>query len=837
MSARLHNTPKACRSTAARAIPTPLPYAAGMALIFLSLTVPLSTQANETANGGAEKTARTDSNKIELSVPLKLNRRYAGDISIRVDMAGDGEIDAQRLLELLQPLVGRDVYQGLLSRIAERKMAPMTELSNEELFIEFDSGLLEVNANLTAASMKESEIGLVNRIAPDPSQFDSPENFTAGLGVTLTQGYVLAGDDKGDLLPARANFQGFAQLGGFDGIAAFYGFDIIEGQEKPFRRRELQLVKDFYQPAIRASLGDINAPITGFQETPPLLGLTIAREYRSIQPFRNIVSSGRGSLVLDKDSKVDVYVNGALSETLNLPAGRFSLTDFPVTTGSNDVQLVVEDETGRVETTDFSFFSQSGLLGEGLVDFAISAGVPRSPTQTGFDYGNKPIATGFVNYGLSSRFTTGVNVQLREERQQIGTSLGIGTPIGLVTADFAQSFGRGGLSGNAIGIDYQRSFNVGSTRILNNATVIKKTRDFSGLSTETFENTKLSAQALLRAQFENGLSVGIAGSLRDEYDRPDEKRLNLNVGKAFDDIYINLSTEFIQTDGQKDRLEATIGVSKRIGNRYTARTQYATKNNSKLVELVRSRQRRLNDISGRAQLFQSADDNRFLSELNFRHNRFDAELDFDVTDPRGASAGKTNSDVKWRVSTFAGYSGGELAIGRRSDEGFVITKRHKSLKDSNTVILDQSGSRSEAKIGWLGPALVPIERAYTPRKYQLDVDPLPDGYDIGSGQINVLPGLGMGYVHMIGSDASRTILGTVKDTDGQPLKLVVGVLEHVNGDEEKSRQFFTNSAGRMVAERVAPGTYVLVINGRKSKPIEISKDTEGLVNVGEITLP
>ena len=822
------------RHPAVGAISSRLPLVLGVALA-LCLGAPGFSQAEDTS--GAETTAAKVDNRIELSVPLKLNKRYVGDITVRVDVAGIGDIDAPRLLELLEPLISKGAFEDLQLSARNRDMVSMTELSSDIIMVEFDPGLLEVNAALAVSSLGENNIGLAPRPSPEPSQFDAPENFTLGLGATVSQGYVFAGEDDDRFTPIRANFEGFAQLGGFKGAALFYGFDLDEGRETLFRRREIQLVKDFYKPAIRASMGDINAPITAFQGTPPLMGLSVAREYRSIQPFRNIVSSGRGSLVLERDSKVDVFVNGVLSETLNLPAGRFFLTDFPVATGSNDVQLVVEDDTGRVETTAFSFFSQSGLLGEGLVDFAVTAGVPRSPSSGGITYGSKPIATGFVNYGLLSWLTTGLNAQARDERQQVGASLGIGTPVGLITADAAQSFGQGGLSGSAIGLDYQHNFLVGTSRVLTNASLIRKTRDFGTLGLGPVENTKFAAQGLIRTQLENGLSLGLSGSWRDEVVRPDEFRANFNLGKAFNNFYFNLSSDYIVTDGEDDAFEVTLGLTRRVGERYTARTQYATRNDTKLLELVRTRRRQLNDVSGRLQLFQSDLDNRLLSELNFRHNRFDGELDFDITDPRGRGGEPTSSEAKWRFSTFAGFTGGAFGFGRRSDEGFVIATRHKSLKDSDVKVLDQSGRLAEARVGFLGPALVPIERAYTPREYRFEVDPLPDGYDIGAGQISVLPGLGMGYSYRVGSDASRTVLGTVKNAEGKPLKLAVGKIVDVSGDESKTRQFFTNSAGRMVAERISAGIYYLIINEQKSDPIEIGEDTEGLVNVGEIILP
>lgn len=255
------------------------------------------------------------------------------------------------------------------------------------------------------------------------------------------------------------------------------------------------------------------------------------------------------------------------------------------------------------------------------------------------------------------------------------------------------------------------------------------------------------------------------------------------------------------------------------------------------LSLVRTKVRELNDLSGRLRLAQNDVAENFDGEVEFRHNRFEAEVEFDHSAERGVEAGEDSQSARWRFSTFAGYAGGKVAIGREAREGFVIASRHKSLKDAELAVLDQGGRFITAKAGALGPALIPIERGYTPRRHAIQVEPLPIGYDLGAALIDILPSPGAGYAYVIGSDASRTLLGTLKNSDGEAFKLAVGFLESVDGDEEKRRQFFTNSAGRFVAERVSAGEYTLVIDKARTEPFKIEDDTEGLVDVGEIIFP
>ena len=469
----------------------------------------------------AQSPSENQSPRIQLSVPLKLNGKYLGDVGVEIDNLGNGDVVVDRLLALLEPVVGRQAFEALTIASKGREHAPFSDFSNDNVTVVFDPGLLEVNVGLAVNSLSENEIALSSRPSPQPSQFDQPENFSLGLGATLTQGYVFNDDNNEGFAPILANFEGYANLGGFNGPTIFYGFDLVEGRESLFQRGEIQVVKDFYDEAIRVAVGDINASLTAFQAAPPLLGVSVGRQYRTIQPFQNILSSGRGSLVLERDSEVEVYVNGALAETLTLPAGRFELKDFPFSIGSNDVRLVVEDDRGRTELAEFSFFSQGSLLGEGLVDFGFAAGVPRRPVEGGFGYDDEVVVTGFANYGLTSRLNVGVNGQARSNRQQLGASFGIGLPFGLVSADVTGSRANDDDLGAAFGVDYQNNFAVGSTTLNANSSIIYRTENFSAATEGLLQNARLVGQGLLRAQFENGLSLGFSGGFTDEYGAAD----------------------------------------------------------------------------------------------------------------------------------------------------------------------------------------------------------------------------------------------------------------------------------------------------------------------------
>lgn len=88
-------------------------------------------------------------------------------------------------------------------------------------------------------------------------------------------------------------------------------------------------------------------------------------------------------------STVDVFINGQLRNTVEVPAGPFTLDQVPVITGAGQARLVIRDALGRERLVDSSFYSAGRLLRPGLSEFALAAGSLREPTASGAPaYGN-----------------------------------------------------------------------------------------------------------------------------------------------------------------------------------------------------------------------------------------------------------------------------------------------------------------------------------------------------------------------------------------------------------------------------------------------------------------
>ena len=104
-------------------------------------------------------------------------------------------------------------------------------------------------------------------------------------------------------------------------------------------------------------------------------------------------------------STVQLYVNGVLKESQQVPPGPFSVPAVPVVTGPGTATLVVRDLLGREQVISESFYASSNLLKSGLDDYAFSAGKLRENYGLASnDYG--PFAaTGLFRHGFTDDFT------------------------------------------------------------------------------------------------------------------------------------------------------------------------------------------------------------------------------------------------------------------------------------------------------------------------------------------------------------------------------------------------------------------------------------------------
>ena len=143
-----------------------------------------------------------------------------------------------------------------------------------------------------------------------------------------------------------------------------------------------------------------------------------------------------------------------------------------------------------------------------------------------------------------------------------------------------------------------------------------------------------------------------------------------------------------------------------------------------------------------------------------------------------------------------------------------------------------------ARIDSFGNGVLPELQSYRVAKVTVDAPTLPLGYDIGSSSYNVLPTYKSGTLIRIGSDATVILRGILVDKQKNPLQLKVIEVKSLEQPDYKPITFFTNRAGKFVAEGFEPGNYQGKVLGLKEGIIQftIPADQVGIYDLGILQL-
>lgn len=795
------------------------------------LVVPEPAQQAAGQPGGTSPPGRMTSVRVPLEVSLKINGKFLGTISVAVDTKGEGEIDAKRLIDLVATVIDAKLKAALVACIAGRPRVEFTALDVDGFTLRFDSLALEAVGTLAA----NASIPAVLRFGyaqdvPIPAGFDQPETVSAGVNIGASQRYDYG--HKGGFEGVRVDLDAIANIGGFDGVTMTGGAS-YDGTR--WRRREFRLTHDLFAKALRATIGEFTPSSTSFQGSGRILGIGLERAYSTIRPFQNTRPIGQQEFTLDRASSVDVIVNQIRVQTIRLAPGRYDIGDFPFAAGSNQVQLVVEDVGGRREIVNFDVFNTTSLLTPGITEFGGAIGA-RERDQ--LRYGGSPAATGYVYHGLSDTTTLGLNGQATSRAVQLGGVAVLGTPLGFFQLETAASKSlASGNAGYAISLDYRGDFSIrgrDDLRIAGSLNFRSPTfQDAFARDTLNLRalETALQVQWLAPLDISTGVSAGYTMARRGA---PSSYRGDMTIGRSFGRVGINgTASRIVFDNGRGNNTRFAIGLSVRLGRRDTFNARLDTGSNRREVEIGRSPEGRLGEVSGMLRYTEDRDTSAISGRLAYVNNRFDLVLNHNRIERAGTNGPPSNvSD--WNVRTFLGFAGGTFALGRSVDEGFVVAPVHRTLHGAQASIV--SGDRIIARSGLFGPALVPIGRAYGASHYDVKVDPLPVGYDLGTGSINIFPGYGPGYRSVIGSENSFIAVGFLVSAEG-PIALISGTIEPVDPARRKTwkeRGFFTNRAGRFVADRLAPGRYRLALPGGASAQFTVPAAAEGVVDVGTL---
>jgi outer membrane usher protein len=194
----------------------------------------------------------------------------------------------------------------------------------------------------------------------------------------------------------------------------------------------------------RTQLGDSLVSSDALVGGGTIVGVSSSRQF-SLDPYAYIFPQPAVIGSIATTGTAQIYVNGGLTQTVQLQPGVFNLSQLPVQAGPNNVSVVVRDAQGLVQTFGTSYFAASSLLRKGLTDYNYSAGFVENPD--GETYERNPSATAYYRIGATDEVTYGARFTADSALQSGDVSADIKVGSGALHLAAAASAGRGTAGG------------------------------------------------------------------------------------------------------------------------------------------------------------------------------------------------------------------------------------------------------------------------------------------------------------------------------------------------------------------------------------------------------
>jgi len=773
-----------------------------------------------------------------VELPVELDDHAAG--SLLVGLRGDQllYIDAASWRATASPLLTTEALTRSLALADGEQRIAADRLAGEGIVVAYESATLMLKLSLPELSRSVTSLSLRSGNGRAANIVASP--LSAYVNVRASQPFVAEGPTGAERSDSSVGFDGAVRLFGAQGVAIEGSGVYSEGGGRRWQRGEVRAVYDHVGSATRWTGGDVFYGGSEFQGSPPLVGFSVERAYSRLQPFRVITATGQQSFTLTRPSRIEVYVNGLFQTQTRLAPGRYSLSDFAFVTGSNDVQIVVEDDSGARQVLDFTLFLGPQLLSPGLSEFGFTAGFQREPMAASIRYnGSDPAASGFYRIGIVDWLTAGVNWQAQEGLQVGGLETVLGTPLGLIAASGARSESAQIGTGWAGSVRWTLNFGLFSERRNQEIELVGlyAAPEYRQVGVDDDFIPPFRWQAL--ARFTTQLPFGAAFSLSGRHAEPQmpntprDRSLGVSLSRRFAGVSVNLRGDVVERTTRDWR--GFVNVSVPLPGSQSLLSGYDTSTATGRVEYSKFSQDRVGDVSGRAQLQRNDRDALFNGDLSLRGNRGLVRGQWSAMQPSDNGRERSQGGSV-QIETAIAYADGTVAVGRPVSDAFAIVRRHPSLAQAPVDVLAGTGA-PVGRADSLGPALVSNLDSYRPQEIEWSPQALPPGYDLGDAVRKLAPAFRGGRAYVAGSAASITAIGVAVDEAGAPLARIAAQLAATDGRVIPAQQTFTNKSGRFAIARLEPGRYRVTFATLPPRAVEfaIPDDASGITDLGRLT--
>ena len=783
---------------------------------------------------------------IQLTVPLNFNNRVLGEMPVLLTREDRFIVDSAGFVVLINPLLTPEAQAELATTLEGVQSFAPEEINAAGISLDYDPQQLAVLV-LRIDPSKRSIESLFNGGRPEEPGLP-PEGFSAYLNGNAV---IQRRESTGDFTKPSVFLAGAIRFKSLVFEADIQGQEDFFTNEYSVDRRFARFVYDQPEAYRRWFLGDLDPQTRGRQGFVELGGIGVLRQKQRFEPFRNNVLSGNRQLLLREASTVRVLRNGVFVREFRLDPGQYDVSNLPLNTGSNDIQLEVQNDSGFRETIQYSAYLDTIDLEPGDYDYGAYLGVTSDNTFGSPDYSAGELAfSGFYRKAFLNRPAIGVGVQASSEVQNVtGQTQYILANASRLQFDAAASNADRGI-GYAYAATYEFVTDLGSSG--NSWTVVADytSENYATLGNAFSDNPvswtfSSSYSHIFSEAWTGNVSASYRMSRSDTFD--DGYSLSATSSYRFTPEWtIQLGAEYFESGAPQNfsSRDKEVGIFAALvwqgpfGRRADAR--YSTARNSGSVRFQQSPSNRVGSIGYSVAADYNDGAGAVSGQIDYIGSRFDASLshtafgrDFNnITEEQVTSL---------RVGSSIATTGGKVAIGRTISDSFAIVYPHPSLGDSPVIVGDSfEGGNYQAVSGLFGPALSNTLTSYVNQSVRYDALNAPRGYDVGEGVVRVRPTYKSGYAIEVGSAAFVSALGRLTGNENKPLALISGHIRPADNPDAEPQLFFTNSVGRFAIQDLEPGkTYRIDLFSSPALSYEftVPAGNEGLLDMGVVTVP
>jgi outer membrane usher protein len=764
----------------------------------------------------------------EVIAPLLINGQLQGEINVIIaDSQIHSTLDIRPLNTLLAPFVSARFLRQLADRMVSSNILSFNDLSGMGLHLTFDVEHVLLRATLDPMIRKPQLFDLqTHQQKQDDSQAIPNAQVSGALDYFISGGWLNDERQAVDL-----EFDGHINIKNW---VLQNRHSYLENKTSHWQRRQTLLTYDWPEKLARFSGGDLNYQRIGFMGSQQISGFSYGTLFE-LQP--QLVSSPLSAeeFFLEQDSRVEVFIDGQLSDRRNLTAGQHNIYDLPLIDGVNQVELKITDVLGRQQTVVFFETQDQRLLNPGLSEYSISMGVPRSSGLDGIEYReNNPMLSTFYRYGWYEDITLGSWLEISEDVFGIGLTGITNQVYGAFTGElaFSSSHGANKEVAPAIRLGYRyrtRNWTFDSEWNWQDA-------QFATLGQGPEANNS-HHQARIGITFPHlgpwSTSLSIAHSRQWQGDNRFSKRLSLTRELAKD---WRLSVNFAHFNTQSDQ-ESFIGMQfywDPSGSRHQANGSFNSDNHASSTEYNYRREGELG-FDYRAGLRENDTGNQQRADINYVSPKLTSRF---AVNHDNFSAGTSHNTQSFAFGSALGFADGQWSASRPLlGQPFAIISGMSSLSDAKIGIVRGAGVQATAFLDGAGDtSIMPGLSAYYVNRLNLDLQDLPIEMQIREEQFKVKPTYRSAVVLFVGAEGRAYITATLLNPLGQPIIHKVIKVFPLSGADPIL--VFTDETGLTVVEGLDAGDYQILVPGAKvlSARFSVPEGIQGKLSLGSLTL-